>query len=95
MIDISTIIAYFIFINIVAFLAIKIDKERSRKGMWRAPEKTLHLLSIFGGFVGSSMAMKIYRHKTKKFSYKAIHFLILLFWISSIVYGLISSQKYI
>lgn len=76
------IIAYTAFINTIAYFAIKIDKRRAEKKMWRASEKTLQLLSLFGGFIGSSIAMKIYRHKTKKISYLLMHLIIVILWIT-------------
>jgi len=43
-----------------------IDKDRARKDRWRISEKKLLLYSVFGGFVGALIGMKLWRHKTIK-----------------------------
>lgn len=57
---------YLILINLIAFITYGIDKRRAIKGRWRISEKTLLLLSLFGGGIGSMIGMSIYKHKTKK-----------------------------
>ncbi len=42
-----------------------LDKRKAKKGKWRTPEKTLHILSLSGGFVGSYLGMQTFRHKTQ------------------------------
>lgn len=42
-----------------------IDKSKARRQAWRIPEKTLFLISLLGGSVGTWMGMYIFRHKTK------------------------------
>ncbi len=61
---------YLIFINIFTFITFGIDKYKSIKNKYRVKEKTLFILSIIGGFVGAILAMKIFRHKTLKPSFK-------------------------
>ena len=41
------------------------DKGRAIKHKWRIPEKTLFLLAIIGGSIGSNLGMYTFRHKTK------------------------------
>lgn len=52
-------------INIYSFVLFGVDKYKARKGYWRVSEKTLFLLSLFGGGLGVYCAMHLFRHKTK------------------------------
>ncbi|MEF9951582.1 MAG: DUF1294 domain-containing protein [Clostridium sp.] len=64
-------IYYYIFlINVLGFLSMYIDKRRAIKKKWRISEKTLLLIGLIGGSLGSFVAMRLYRHKVNdlKFS---------------------------
>ena len=63
---VKNIIIYLIVINIIGFLAMGIDKRRAKMMEWRIPEKTLFLITLFGGGVGTIVGMYTFRHKTKK-----------------------------
>jgi len=43
-----------------------IDKQKAKKGSWRIPEKTLFLLTLLGGGIGTITGMYLFRHKTRK-----------------------------
>jgi len=78
---------YFIFVNLFAFFIYAYDKfisVHSKKR--RISEKELHTFSIIGGFLGSTLAMAIFHHKVSKNSFLLKHIIILLLWISAIVY---------
>ncbi len=45
------------------------DKRQARRGRWRVPEATLHLWEVLGGWPGSWIARRHFRHKTAKRSY--------------------------
>ena len=60
------IVIYLIIINITGFLAMGIDKHRAKLMEWRIPEKTLFLITLFGGGIGTILGMYTFRHKTKK-----------------------------
>ena len=62
---IKIVIIYTIIINIIGFFSMLIDKRRAIKNKWRIPEKTLFLIAIIGGSVGSIAGMRLFRHKTK------------------------------
>ena len=47
--SIQNIIIYVIAINLIAFLAMYIDKKKAQKGKWRIKEGTLLLLVLLGG----------------------------------------------
>lgn len=42
-----------------------IDKRRAKKKQWRVKEKTLFLIAILGGSIGSILGMYTFHHKTK------------------------------
>ena len=58
-------LVYLLVMNVVGFAVMGIDKYKAIKGRWRVPEKTLFLLSILGGSVGTWAGMYAFRHKTK------------------------------
>ena len=59
-------IIYLIVINLVAFLAMYIDKRKAKYGKWRIPEQSLFILALIGGSIGAIAGMYTFRHKTKK-----------------------------
>lgn len=62
----KVIVYYFLFLNLGAFLAFALDKDRSRKNKWRISEKSLLTLTIIGGSIGSLIGMYFFKHKTQK-----------------------------
>ena len=64
--SVKNIVIYLILINIIAFLAMYIDKRKAKKGKRRIPEKTLFILVGLGGGIGGILVMYLFRHKTKK-----------------------------
>lgn len=63
------IITYVIVINLIAFLAIYIDKKKAQKGKWRIKESTLFMLVLLGGGIGGIAGMYTFRHKTQKMQF--------------------------
>ena len=57
---------YLILINASGFLLMLLDKRRAVKNLWRIPERTLLLISLFGGCLGTMLGMRLLRHKTRK-----------------------------
>lgn len=60
-----SLIYYLIFINIISFLIMFIDKKKAIKRKWRIKENTLFLLSFVGGSLGVLLGIYSFRHKTK------------------------------
>lgn len=58
--------AYLILIGLVTTFSYGADKKRAINGQRRIPEKTLLMLSLFGGAPFGLLAMVLFRHKTKK-----------------------------
>lgn len=68
-IGVKYIVLYFILINIIGFFIMFWDKRKAIKGKWRTPEKTLFIITLLGGGIGTNLGMKIFRHKTKKMKF--------------------------
>ena len=56
-------VIYIVIINIIGFLAMYIDKQKAKRGSWRIPENTLFIITAIAG-------MYLFRHKTKKWTFK-------------------------
>jgi len=62
----KNIIIYILMINLIAFLAMGLDKWKAKRGAWRIPEQTLISFVLLGGGIGGIVGMYTFRHKTKK-----------------------------
>ncbi len=60
----------FLVMNISGLLIMGEDKKRAKKHQYRISERTLWLVALFGGAVGTTAGMQLYRHKTKHLSFK-------------------------
>ena len=89
--SIQNIIIYLICINLIAFLAMFIDKRKAKKGKRRIPEKTLFTLVALGGGVGGIAGMYAFRHKTKKARFVVGFPLILIFEIAVTIAIIVST----
>jgi uncharacterized membrane protein YsdA (DUF1294 family) len=67
-------------LSLVSFLTIRSDKRRAESETWRIPELSLHFFELIGGWPGSFLAQRMYRHKTAKISYQ------LVFWLIVAIY---------
>ena len=56
--------------GIVVAAALWFDKGRARRGGWRVSERTLHTMELCGGWLGSLIARRVLRHKSRKSSYR-------------------------
>jgi uncharacterized membrane protein YsdA (DUF1294 family) len=61
----SLVLAYYLIINIAAFVIYGYDKFSAKRGGWRTPESVLLGLSLLGGAFGGLLAMILFRHKTR------------------------------
>lgn len=62
--------------SVITFFVYGADKRAARRGRWRTPEATLHLLELMGGFPGALVAQRVFRHKRGKVSYLIVFWLI-------------------
>ena len=65
-IGVTKVILYLLAVNVIAFLAMGIDKWKAKRDAWRIPENTLMTLVLLGGGIGGITGMYVFRHKTKK-----------------------------
>jgi len=63
--------AYFAAISLLAIVLTVYDKRAAKSGARRVMEKTLFLVSIFGGSVAMLLTMWFIRHKTKHAKFMA------------------------
>jgi uncharacterized membrane protein YsdA (DUF1294 family) len=74
--------------NIIAACAFAGDKRKAKNNSWRMSESTLLVLAFFGPF-GAFIAMRIFRHKTRKIKFwlvplfLGIHIALLAYLIST------------
>ena len=61
---IALLLAYIVVINVIGFALMGIDKAKARKRAWRIPEATLFLIARVGGSLGTTVGMRVFRHKT-------------------------------
>ena len=61
----ALLVAIYLALNILAFMAYGLDKLKASANKWRISEKTLLILAFFGPF-GGYAGMLICRHKTQK-----------------------------
>ena len=58
-------LVYLVFINIVGFAMMGIDKKKAKKRSFRIPEASLFIIAIIGGSLGSIAGMYFFKHKTR------------------------------
>jgi uncharacterized membrane protein YsdA (DUF1294 family) len=58
--------------SVVAFGMYWVDKRRARRGEWRVPEFTLHVVELLGGWPGAWLAQRTLRHKSSKHGYRVV-----------------------
>lgn len=66
-------------LGVISFITValyKDDKSGSQVGAWRTSESLLHLLELAGGWPAAFIAQQRFRHKTVKFSYQFVFWLI-------------------
>lgn len=77
--------------SVVSFIQYWADKHKAQTDAWRTPESSLHLVELLGGWPGAFAAQKLLRHKTRKGSYQATYWLIVLihlaFWVDTLFLG--------
>ena len=70
------VVAYYLVMSCVAFVAYGVDKWAARNGRWRTPEASLHAIALFGGWPGALLAQGVLRHKSRKAEF------LVVFWIT-------------
>ena len=69
----------YVAVSLVSFLVYDLDKGAAMERRWRTREKTLHWLSLLGGWPGALVAQQWLRHKTSKPGFVAV------FWVTVVL----------
>ena len=80
----------YVVMSLITFVCFGWDKRAARLGRWRVRESTLHGLELLGGFPGTLVGQRVFRHKTYKRSYRlvlwaiiALHAIAWFWWLWS------------
>lgn len=80
-------IGWYLVCAVAAFCALGLDKRRAQMQRWRLRERTLHTLSLLGGWPGSVIGMKVFKHKRRKRQFVIVEWAIVLLHI--LTWGLV------
>lgn len=87
---ISTLIFGFLFMNLVGFILMYLDKKYAKEEKRRIKESTLFLTALLFGSLGVLAGMYKFRHKTLHKSFTIGIPLIIVIQISIVIYSLIN-----
>lgn len=88
-------IIYISVINIIGFIVMGVDKFLAKKKAYRVPEATLFTFAMFGGSLGTTLAMFFFRHKTRHWYFLYGMPVILLIQVAIIVFLTQSSIEFL
>jgi uncharacterized membrane protein YsdA (DUF1294 family) len=69
------------------------DKRSAEAARWRTRESTLHLVEIIGGWPGSFLGQRIFRHKIRKTRYQVVFWLIVVLH-EAVAFDFLSEWRY-
>ena len=72
--------------SLVTFVLYAVDKSAAKKGAYRTPEDTLHMLALLGGWPGALYAQQLLRHKSSKQSFRIVFWITLALNVAAFVY---------
>lgn len=81
-------LAYLLIFSVITFTLYATDKRRAQRNAWRIPEWTLLSCSFFGGAIGGYIAMRLLRHKTRKWRFHIVN-IVGAFWQISVIIVLV------
>lgn len=55
--------------NVAAFILVMLDKRRAKRHEWRISERTFFIWALAFGGVGVLLGMRVFRHKTRHWSF--------------------------
>lgn len=82
----TTLLIWIVIMSVWAFLAMGFDKRQAKKKKSRIPEKNLWALAIIGGGIGAYIGMQVFRHKTRKTSFRVGFLMLTLAYCIIILY---------
>ncbi|CDT11574.1 Hypothetical protein VCR6J2_230553 [Vibrio coralliirubri] len=82
-----------VLMSMLTYLMYAKDKRAAINGNWRVPEKTLHIFSVVGGWLGALIAQDKLRHKTQKQPFRAIYWVTVAVNVAAFVWTLTPSGQ--
>lgn len=79
-------------LSAVTFMAYGMDKRAARRGTWRTSERTLHLLSLAGGWPGALVAQMLLRHKSRKPAFRLMYWFTVAANVAVIAGGVVAAR---
>ena len=79
---------WLLFMSLISFLAMGLDKRRARNGARRTPEKRLFLFAALGGALGGLLGMYVFHHKTKHWYFVVGFWALFLLQVAAAAYFL-------
>lgn len=85
------VLIYYLAINVLLFLLMGWDKSRAVKEKLRIPESQIYTLSLIGGGLGGFLGMQVFKHKSRKISFRIVFILsivvhiFLILWLSGVI----------
>jgi uncharacterized membrane protein YsdA (DUF1294 family)/cold shock CspA family protein len=70
--------------SLLTFCAYAFDKSAAMNRRWRTREDDLHKLSLFGGWPGALVAQRLFHHKSKKISFQAMFWFIVVVHLAAV-----------
>ncbi|MEZ8649103.1 DUF1294 domain-containing protein [Vibrio splendidus] len=89
----KALLVWYLVIGVVTFFVYAKDKRAAINGNWRVPEKTLHIFSVAGGWLGALIAQDKLRHKTQKQPFRAIYWVTVAMNVAALVWTLTPSGQ--
>ncbi|MFA0155138.1 DUF1294 domain-containing protein [Vibrio sp. 10N.261.46.A3] len=89
----KALLVWYLVIGVVTFFVYAKDKRAATNGNWRVPEKTLHIFSVAGGWLGALIAQDKLRHKTQKQPFRSIYWLTVAMNVAAFVWTLTPSGQ--
>lgn len=84
---------YLIGMNVLGYFFMYEDKRRAKGDLYRIRERTLWIVALFGGSLGTMLGMFQFRHKTKRWSFK-LGFTLLAAWQVFVILFLFDVEIY-
>ncbi|WP_347488592.1 DUF1294 domain-containing protein [Desulfoscipio sp. XC116] len=60
---------YLLVINLISFGLFGLDKYRARHRLFRIPKRTLFIIALAGGTIGTLAGIYLFRHKTRHLAF--------------------------
>jgi uncharacterized membrane protein YsdA (DUF1294 family) len=77
------VLGFYALASVIGFFLYGFDKRRARLGGSRVPEARLHLVELLGGWPGALAGQRVFRHKTRKTSFRLVFWLIVLVHVAA------------